>query len=282
MGGNRDQWTVPNFLMNYGPDGKNVQGGAVGNSAPLDAIKWKNGVVQPFDPHVTHLLGAQSQARIEDAVNQTLYIVNELKTTYAKTVNLQNDWKLFTFFIGANNVGGACHQRDYSKPEWYEKYMNEILTIVSTQIPRVRVNVVKLFNISQVWDIHETSSYCKFAWSDIVKTEMGCLMDGNLADRKAIDGAVMKNNEVIDRVVAQWQAKNIKDFAITVQPFLENLKVLGLEYLSEFDCFHPSYITDAAFAIQYWNSMMLPPGQKPTTITANVQVICPTANTFLQ
>ena len=57
-------------------------------------------------------------------------------------------------------------------------------------IPRVFVNVITMFNISQgiyfsishltiiiVWNVSMTSDYCRFMWDEVVSGECGCLTD---------------------------------------------------------------------------------------------------------
>ncbi len=67
IGGDKSQYTLANYLSKYNPD---LQGASVGNTLPLDAIKWKNHIVEPHDPRIAHLNGAQSQAKIEDVPAQ--------------------------------------------------------------------------------------------------------------------------------------------------------------------------------------------------------------------
>jgi len=57
---------------------------------------------------------------------------------------------------------------------------------------------------------------------------------------------------------------------------------VGTYGLSELDCFHPSALADAGWAIGLWNSMLLPDARKPHTIAPNIQFVCPTVDTFLQ
>jgi hypothetical protein len=62
---------VPNFLKFYNPD---LVGYSNGWSLPLDAIKWENQIIEPWDPTVTHLNGAQSMAKIDAVPDQVEYL----------------------------------------------------------------------------------------------------------------------------------------------------------------------------------------------------------------
>jgi len=49
---------------------------------------------------------------------------------------------------------------------------------------------------------------------------------------------------------------------------------------------HPSWITHAWLGVGLWNSMMLPPAQKPTNATYyllnGMDIICPSKDQYLQ
>eukprot|EP01102_Stenamoeba_stenopodia_P015067 TRINITY_DN5093_c0_g1_i1.p1 TRINITY_DN5093_c0_g1~~TRINITY_DN5093_c0_g1_i1.p1 ORF type:complete len:381 (-),score=87.81 TRINITY_DN5093_c0_g1_i1:96-1238(-) len=280
IGGNPDQYTLPNFLMHYNP---NLIGASIGNTLPLDAVDWEHHIIQPFDPRITHLNGAQSMARIDQVPSQVDYITQQLLTTYNDTVDMENDWKMMTIFIGANNICPACSNRSDTQPGYYEDQMNGILEQIYNQIPRTFVNIVTMFNISQVWTVHETSDYCRFMWDTFCKSECGCITDNSTEkDRLMMDMTSMAFNERIYKVAEEWQAKNIPTFTVKVQPFTQNLTIpadLGLDFLSRLDCFHPSAYADAAFAIGLWNNLM---GNKTTITVTDADFICPDENTFLQ
>lgn len=54
--------------------------------------------------------------------------------------------------VGANDICGSCHRFDgdpVKNADNYEKYLREILSSIHTRIPRVFVNLMPIFNISQ-------------------------------------------------------------------------------------------------------------------------------------
>lgn len=281
MGGNPGQLTIPNFLMTYNPD---LVGASVGNTLPLDAVDWEHHIIQPFDAKITHLNGAQSMAKIDQVPSQINYIVQQLQTTYNTTVDLENDWKMMTIFIGANNICPSCDPgREDSQPDYYYEQMNAVLEQIYENIPRTFVNIVAMFNISQVYDISQSSDYCRVMWDTFCKTECGCLTDKSTPeDRLMMDNTSMAFNQKIYQVAEEWQARNLSTFTVKVQPFLQNLSIpleYGLDFLSRLDCFHPSWEADAAFAIGMWNNLM---GYKETVSISNYTILCPTEDTFLQ
>jgi hypothetical protein len=281
IGGNPGQYTIPNFLKTYNP---NVQGAAIGQSVPLDAVKWQNHIIQPFDPKISHLNAAQSQARIDAVPAQVNYLVDQLKTTYKSSVDFKNDWKLLTILIGANNLCPACENRTDTQPDYYEAQMQSVLNQVYNSIPRVFVNIITMFNISQVWDIHMTSDYCRFMWDEVTSSECGCLTDHTTEkQRKMMDEAAVKFNQRLYKIEDEWRAKNLSEFNVVVQPFFQNLVIPGIDFVSELDCFHPSADADLGMAVSLWNNMMTPPGKKATNIPLDLpDFICPGPNDYLQ
>ena len=88
---------------------------------------------------------------MQEVPPQINYLVTQLQTTYKDSVNFNDDWKLLTLFIGANNLCPSCHGSAHSPPEFFEANLKAVLQQVEQQIPRVFVNLVTIFNISGVW-----------------------------------------------------------------------------------------------------------------------------------
>lgn len=84
---------------------------------------------------------------------------------YNTTIDFENDWKLLTLFIGANNLCTVCRNDSRSEPATYEKRLREILSAVRQKIPKVFVNLMGIFNISGVW---YEQTYEKMSISDFV------------------------------------------------------------------------------------------------------------------
>jgi len=78
--------------------------------------------------------------------------------------------------------------------------------------------------------------------------------------------------------------KNLPEFTVKVQPFTQNLVIpegLGLDFLSELDCFHPNGFANLAWSIGLWNNMMTPDDKKANSLPLNLTVVCPTESTVL-
>jgi len=269
IGGAQDAFTLANILGNYNPT---VEGSAPTWTWPLVKGQWLDAGV--------------SMAKVEGCPDQVTYLVNQLKTTYATTVDFQNDWKLLTLFIGANNACGACQNRENSKPKWFGDHMDKVLKQIHETIPRVFVNLVTIFNISGVYYAGEPSDYCDIIhriWSH----ECYCVETGKPSDLNAMDDATTAYNILQNELADKYAGLNDPNFTVVVQPGLSGINLPGfpdpLAYLSNLDCFHPSLCANEAFTYQIWNNMMTPVGQKATSPNINnLKIKCPLRNSYIR
>jgi len=188
--------------------------------------------------------------------------------------------------IGANNLCVACYNSTDNSPSTYAQLMNSSLAQIYHSIPRVRVNVLPMFNITQVYYWSQTNEYCKRIWR--LLDECPCLSSHSSTetDRRLVNQNAVEYRSLLDEVVQYWQSLNLETFAVTLQPFTDSVKIINGILTSDFDCFHPSYITHGYLGGVLWNSMLLPPDQKPTNVTQilteGLEFVCPDRNTFLQ
>jgi len=260
-------FTLANILKTYNP---NIQGSAESWTYPLTKGQWLDGGV--------------SHASVQNVPDQVTYLATTLKTKYT-SVNFQNDWKLITLFIGANNLCGACEGRAESLPEYYESHLLQVLTQIRDTIPRVFVNVVTIFNVSGVWYAGHSYAYCEFIWKYIAKTECYCVETGKKEDLDMMDLRASQYNAISLKLADQFAAQNNPNFTVVVQPGLSGIVIqdFGEAYLSNLDCFHPSLCANQAFTYQIWNNMFQPPGKKRyNTRPKNLKVHCPVAGEFIQ
>ncbi len=88
---------------------------------------------------------------VQDVPPQIQYLVTTLQTEYSQTVDFENDWKLLTLLIGANDLCVCCDGRQTSIPIVWQSNLRSVLQLIQQSIPRVFVNLVTIFNISGVW-----------------------------------------------------------------------------------------------------------------------------------
>eukprot|EP01096_Ripella_sp_DP13-Kostka_P000106 TRINITY_DN1015_c1_g1_i1.p1 TRINITY_DN1015_c1_g1~~TRINITY_DN1015_c1_g1_i1.p1 ORF type:complete len:431 (+),score=203.16 TRINITY_DN1015_c1_g1_i1:85-1293(+) len=280
IGGNAMQYALGNYFSVFNPD---LVGPSVGYSEPISALEWHGSHLFPFNKDHSRLNAAQSGGKVEDLIDQVNYLINELKTTYATKIDYNNDWKMATILIGANNMCVACHNGTNSTPEYFRQNLNATIAKMYAEIPRLWVNVLPMFNISQVYDWVQTSSYCKDMWRTLSSGECPCQTGkATLQDRLLMDKAAQEYREVVWDLYYEWNAKNLTSFKFAVQPFTSRLEIIDLAFLSEFDCFHPSWYAHAAMSIGLWNNLMTPMNQKAFNITVGIEFKCPDKHTFLQ
>lgn len=286
VGGDAGAVTVPNFLARYAANGAVPVGASVGTSFPLDAIKWEGHIVQPHAPDTDRLNAAQSMAKVSAGPAQVDYLEQQLKLYAANgTIDFDNDWKLLTILMGANNVCGSCGGGSIYHPTYFGQQLDLIVSKATKQIPRVFINVITMFNISQVYDMHLGSLYCLGMWDTFCSHECGCLTDAGStnATRTAMNEHSVAFNQQIYAVAQKYASMNSPNFTVSVQPFTENMLISELAEVSELDCFHPSLMANEGFAVGLWNNMQQAPGKKDNALSPlNVKILCPNKNTFFQ
>jgi phospholipase B1 len=267
--------TFPNFLKLVGK--QDLKGGSVGRDFPWDAIHWKNGsIIKPHNPSVDHLNAAQSMAKADRLDSQIDYLLKQLPF---EGVDINKDWKVLTIVIGANDICIGCRNRTSSLPENWAATVDAALDKIQKNIPRVFVNLVPLFNISQVWTLTRGHPYCEFVFKHI--NECPCLRETD-ENRQIMDNLSMAYNEKLNELAAKWNALQLSDFAVSVQTYMQDMKIDQISMVSDLDCFHPSLLANSYMTFGLWNSMLSPPGKKPRGLTPDFKVLCPSEDTYLQ
>ena len=112
--------------------------------------------------------------------------------------------------------------------------------------------------------------------------DASCTAQPEAVKRRAVDAAWLEYNRRFRKVAAEFEAKQEPGFAVSVQPFMEGLGWQGPEYLSALDCFHPTQISHAYFALGLWNNMQQKAGHKTTyRQPETAQYLCPGPDTFI-
>eukprot|EP00049_Salpingoeca_infusionum_P004852 m.84618 g.84618 ORF g.84618 m.84618 type:complete len:355 (+) comp12754_c0_seq1:65-1129(+) len=264
-GGDDGALTIGNFLKTYNPD---LLGQATGETIPLT----KEGKGLNF---------AVSEARVKDVPGQIQRMAAKMNTS--EYSHLYDEWKLLTLFIGANDI---CECNSMTAAQ-FEVQLNQSLTLIQNTFPKTFVNVMTIFNISNVWAIKNDRTYCEFAIP--ILHECSCL-ENSQAELQKMDDLAMAINAVTKKVVAEFAALNDPLFTAVVQPAIEDMKLSSYpkedvqDLVSDLDCFHPSLCTDQGFAVGVWNNMFAPPQSKKTVIDPlnPPTAYCPTAGDFIQ
>lgn len=187
---------------------------------PWDAIRWKNGsIIKPHNPSVDHLNAAQSMAKADRLDSQIDYLLTQMPF---EGVDIDKDWKVLTIVIGANDLCVGCRNRSSSMPENWAATIDAALAKIQQNIPRVFVNLVPLFNVSQVWTLSRGHPYCEFVFKHI--NECPCLRETD-EDRQIMDHLSVGYNEKLNELAKKWNALQLPDFAVSVQTYMQDMKI---------------------------------------------------------
>ncbi|KAM9842921.1 phospholipase B1, membrane-associated [Aulostomus maculatus] len=238
--------TLPNILKKFNPD---IKGMSLGQG------KRKSGLNMSV-----------SGAKIAGIAEQVRRLIDSMKNDSA--VDFENDWKLVTLFIGANDLCQYCNDRASLSPQNYSRHMMTSLDMLYKEVPRTIVNVLEILEIEGLRRIKRDSLGC----SVLQKYVCPCfLLPGEdspeLAEVKRINREMQIETE---KLVYGGRYDDREDFAVVVQPFYRNSIVpLNADgrpdttYFSE-DCFHFSERGHADMAAAIWNNMLEPVGKKQT------------------
>jgi phospholipase B1 len=77
-------------------------------------------------------------------------------------VDYQNDWKMINIQIGSNDMCGACNSSyiNDTTPEKFGSYVEAAVKRIKDNIPKVLVNLIGTFNVSEVFPLRAGQSYC--------------------------------------------------------------------------------------------------------------------------
>eukprot|EP01114_Cavostelium_apophysatum_P004777 TRINITY_DN1513_c0_g1_i1.p1 TRINITY_DN1513_c0_g1~~TRINITY_DN1513_c0_g1_i1.p1 ORF type:complete len:355 (+),score=51.54 TRINITY_DN1513_c0_g1_i1:90-1154(+) len=275
IGADPNRTTIFNLFQHFVPD---VIGGSVGSH--FVEICQDDFCPSPHIPAQDRLNGAQSGAYTQNLPDQVDYLVAQLKNN--SNVDFDNDWKVLTILIGANNLCMSCFSElgVLESAQVYEDWLVKTLTKIDTEIPRVFVNIVDIFNISLVYTIAANSTYCTDIHRVLV-IECVCAFDPFYgADNRAkMDAMSQAYNNRTAKVVSQLKKQD--DFAVVIQPQLRNGHIPNIEWLSTLDCFHPSLTGHEGLAVALWNNMLTPVAKKKTFLNPEDVPICPDNSTKL-
>lgn len=160
MGGNPNVSSLANFFKRYSPS---IQGASVGSH-------WVEVCADYFCPSahvpsVDNLNAAQSGAWAQNLPDQATWLIKQIQGN--EKIDWNNDWKVVTILIGANNLCASCIDflDPYDTATQFGASLDASIATLAT-IPRVFVNVVQLFNISSVYNVSKDVSYCNTVHAD--------------------------------------------------------------------------------------------------------------------
>eukprot|EP00731_Ephydatia_muelleri_P026765 Em0018g865a len=297
MGSDANASTVATFLRFYTPA---IIGGSLGNHI----VELCYDILCPpfqYEPQKDVFNSAQSGAMIPNLVTHEFdYLYAQL--TSNPEVDMANDWKLLTVFVGINDLclGLAI----------FCKYTMKLFCTPPTSLPyplsptsqsspfltssgfishklmtTVYLLITHSLSTPQSYYLSLQSPHCSEIHR-IFPIECDCAYrSGTEGDklRSELQSLITQYNEKMVEIASYYSQKHYSDFAVVVQPFLSNAQAANftIDFLSTLDCFHPSLCGHQHMAQSLWNNMLTPIPNKKDYIDLTDPVLCPTNATLL-
>ncbi|XP_060042785.1 phospholipase B1, membrane-associated-like isoform X2 [Erinaceus europaeus] len=254
----QNQTTLPNILRKFNI---HIHGSSTGT--------WKE---------TAGLNVATEQARSRDLMAQVEDLIEQLENM--TEINLAEDWKLITIFIGINDLCDYCDTGDENAANVYLKNIQQALNALSSKISRVFVNVVQIMDISDLYQ--NQNGPCLHP----IPSPFTCPCFRSFSEMEDLIKMNKKFQSAIHSLTDMEVYHTREDFTVVVQPFLEKAAIprdkdgaMDSTFFSE-DCFHLSARTHDQMAMALWNNMLQPVGEKSSSIDFSCtgdKLICPTA-----
>ncbi|XP_040586851.1 phospholipase B1, membrane-associated isoform X2 [Mesocricetus auratus] len=237
--------TLPNILKKFNPSILGFSTGTLEETAGLNV--------------------AQEGARAQDMPAQAQALVERMRNTPG--INLEEDWKLVTLFIGVNDLCRYCENPENHSANEYVKHVQRALDILYEELPRAFINVVEVMELA---GLHQgQNGQCA-----MLPSVQNCSCFKHTQSPVAMQELKKVNWNLqsgISGLSYRHQYMQREDFAVVVQPFfrqtlipLDELGDTDLTFFSE-DCLHFSERGHAEMAIALWNNMLEPVGRKTTS-----------------
>jgi len=259
IGGDPGVVTIPNLLKQYSPPGYPI--------GPSIGIGLRDGPGNGLNAAVSGSINS-------DMLGQAEWLVQQLKAN--KQINLAKDWKMLTLWIGSNNLCIICNNYTQNNGDNFEKNVVSALEYLYANVPRLFVNLLPNLDITQMYP------YKAGVCSLLHGYECTCATSSNAANRAVVSSGVKEYFARATRIASTFKARNNKEFAVIVQPFLTESPIFNRTYLSVADCFHPSAMAHEAISTALWNSLFVPQALKQFSWNPEERPICATTSSYLR
>jgi len=254
--------TLPNILKKYNP-------GVVGFSIGTGDQDSSN----------SKLNMAVSGAVASNLPGQADLFIAKLKSM--PNVDIQNDWKVLTIWIGGNDLCEYCNDVNSYSPDNYANYLLTTLQKLKAGVPKLFVNLVLAIDVTKLYPLKTGGCILLHNYA------CPCGTSDSASVRASVSSAAAAYNSKITAMRDDPSLNDADDFTVVLQPFFVNTQIPlknGSPDKSYFapDCFHFSFLAHEAAAVALWNDMVEPVGSKRTQWTIGEDIECPsTQNPYL-
>jgi len=300
IGGENGFRTIPNIFSLYGSPKKCASIGSTFITYSLKQYPTSNKAAYEMFVHPTLISSSKDLVSLNNSIaniyekkeincnvaisgalsHQTMQMWNNLQIEWKKQ-DCQNEWKLLTIMIGANDICQYCLNGYNNTIYSYIFNLAQLFSNIVQQSQNMFVNVISTFNVALTADWQNRG--CDLVHQLI--NECPCILGRDkTSDYKEVVEKLYKDiNLLLYPLVENYSktgfAKNIK---FVIQPIIEDFKIYNSSYLSSLDCFHPSEFGHHCMATLLWNNMFLPPNKKMRNLPNMVPLYVPTKDDYLQ
>jgi phospholipase B1 len=167
------------------------------------------------------------------------------------------------------------------KADKYEKHVRDTLEVIRKEVPKVVVNLVGVFNVSEIYGVTLDNQHCQLLRGFYhLKLECGCaLINGAGASsvRASLNALSSELNTRLIKIRNEYAANPSDTFGVVFQPANIVFSGMPIEVISMVDCFHPSRLGHAWTAKFLWSGLFIPLSGRGANLNydANYPVYCP-------
>ncbi|KAM4723441.1 LOW QUALITY PROTEIN: phospholipase B1, membrane-associated-like [Anableps anableps] len=259
-------------------------------------------ILREFNPSLTGFsTGIGNQDSPGAFLNQAVPGAQSISFTYnirafiydlLQRINFSNDWKVITMFIGGNDICAHCTDSIVFSARNVVRRI-EALDILQKEVPSCNVNMVEMFNIIPLRELHKDKSLRCSHLDGPSYIICPCVLkpiDGSYEFQKLSDFNRAYQHGMRELIDSGKYDKQ-DNFTVVLQPFFREVILPRLEdgrpdrsYFSP-DCFHLSQKAHTLMARSLWNNMLEQLGNKTYTqdFQAEIDLKCPTeSNPFIR
>ncbi|OAC98737.1 hypothetical protein MUCCIDRAFT_114978 [Mucor lusitanicus CBS 277.49] len=274
IGGDEDAFTIPNYVKHY-------QSSVTGYSKGKHIGEYCNAdkCVAEYSPEDDQLNAAQSGAIAMNLDHELDYLIPQMKSM--EGVDFENDWKMINIQIGSNDMCGACNgsYMDEVTPDKFGGYVEAAVERIHDSIPKVLINLISTFNVSELFPITEGQAYCRPKNNDssTIGNRKSCSCGNSEEGLQKMFNLTAAYNEKLHAIYEKYQQNKSDTFAVVYQPANLNITGFPLEFFSNLDCFHPSLMGHQWVSKIVWNMLFSKQSMKPAVLNfnANETIYCP-------